>query len=140
MERARRASAAAAHAAWEALRGRARAVPDDPLGADDVDVVDGDDEIVVEDDAADDAEGSDAGAFVWFVVLPNDSEKEQYTIRKHFEKCVGNVQKSPSNHFTVTPKLRPKHVRSMAHYVGIDHEERRAIQSGRRLRARKVPC
>ena len=49
MERARRASAAAAHAAWEALRGRARAVPDDPLGADDVDVVDGDDEIVVED-------------------------------------------------------------------------------------------
>ena len=64
------------------------------------------------DDAADDAEGSDAGAFVWFVVLPNDSEKEQYTIRKHFEKCVGNVQKSPSNHFTVTPKLRPKHVRT----------------------------
>jgi len=60
MERARRASAAAAHAAWEALRGRAPAVPDDPLGADDVDVVDGDDEIVVEDDAADDAEGSDA--------------------------------------------------------------------------------
>ena len=47
MERARRASAAAAHAAWEALRGRAPAVPDDPLGADDVDVVDGDDEIVV---------------------------------------------------------------------------------------------
>ena len=47
MERARRASAAAAHAAWEALRGRARAVPDDPLGADDVDVVDGDDDIVV---------------------------------------------------------------------------------------------
>ena len=72
--------------------------------------------------------------------MPSDSEKEQYTIRKHFEKCVGNVQKSPSNHFTVTPKLRPKHVRSMAHYVGIDHEERRAIQSGRRLRARKVPC
>ena len=36
MERARRASAAAAHAAWEALRGRAPAVPDDPLGADDV--------------------------------------------------------------------------------------------------------
>ena len=60
MERARRASAAAAHAAWEALRGRAPAVPDDPLGADDVDVVDGDDEIVVEDDAADYAEGSDA--------------------------------------------------------------------------------
>ena len=50
MERARRASAAAAHAAWEALRGRAPAVPDDPLGADDVDVVDGDDEIVVEDE------------------------------------------------------------------------------------------
>ena len=48
MERARRASAAAAHAAWEALRGRAPAVPDDPLGADDVDVVDGDDEIVVD--------------------------------------------------------------------------------------------
>ena len=41
MERARRASAAAAHAAWEALRGRAPAVPDYPLGADDVDVVDG---------------------------------------------------------------------------------------------------
>ena len=118
MERARRASAAAAHAAWEALRGRAPAVPDDPLGADDVDVVDGDDEIVVEDDAADDAEGSDAGAFVWFVVLPNDSEKEQYTIRKHFKKYVGNVQKSPAKYFTVTPKLRPKHVRSMAHYMG----------------------
>ena len=48
MERARRASAAAAHAAWEALRGRAPAVPDYPLGADDVDVVDGDDEIVVD--------------------------------------------------------------------------------------------
>ena len=60
MERARRASAAAAHAAWEALRGRAPAVADNPLGADDVDVVDSDDEIVVEDDAADDAEGSDA--------------------------------------------------------------------------------
>ena len=41
MERARRASAAAAHAAWEALRGRAPAVPDYPLGADDVDVVGG---------------------------------------------------------------------------------------------------
>ena len=39
---------------------RAPAVADNPLGADDVDVVDSDDEIVVEDDAADDAEGSDA--------------------------------------------------------------------------------
>ena len=58
--------------------------------------------------------GSDAGAFVWFVVLPNDSEKEQYTIRKHFKKYVGNVQKSPAKYFSVTPKLRPKHVQSMA--------------------------
>ena len=49
--------------------------------------------------------------------MPSDSEKEQYTIRKHFKKYVGNVQNSPANYFTVTPKLRPKHVRSMAHYV-----------------------
>ena len=89
MERARSASAAAAHAAWEALRGRAPAVADNPLGADDVDVVDSDDEIVVEDDAADDAEGSDActaGAVVRFLVMPSDSEKEQYTIGKHFKE------------------------------------------------------
>ena len=117
MERARRASAAAAHAAWEALRGRAPAVPDDPLGADDVDVVDGDDEIVVR-GRGQLPQGTKRAA-VWFVVMPSDSEKEQYTIRKHFKKYVGNVQNSPANYFTVTPKLRPKHVRSMAHYVGM---------------------
>ena len=45
MERAPSASAAAAHAAW---KGRGRLPPSDyPLGADDVDVVGGDNEIVV---------------------------------------------------------------------------------------------
>ena len=39
------------HTQHGAPRGRAPAVPDYPLGADDVDVVDGDNEIVVEDDA-----------------------------------------------------------------------------------------
>ena len=36
-------------------------------------------------DAADDAEGT-AGAVVRFLVMPSDSEKEQYTIGKHFKK------------------------------------------------------
>ena len=45
------------------------------------------------------------------IAMPSDSEKEQYTIGKHFSKYVGNVQKSPAKYFSVAPKLLcPKHV------------------------------